>query len=198
MLVEGLNQLNLDLDYALRMMAAVSVGYSLAGDFSVEARRGAEDGWARFVVRKNRDSEFGFTADFGFDGKLELKGLPQSADEFLIRLIGADARTVLAATEKTAQLWDVVTGKTLGAALPHDDLVYHAAFTPDGKVLLTASGSPDTPGEVRLWDVATGKAFCTVPTKNRVAEAVFSPDGTVLLLASEKEARLWQVPKLSK
>src|SRR5262249_37205394 len=90
-----LNQLNLDLDYALRMMAAVSVGYSLAGDFSVEARRGAEDGWARFVVRKSLDSEFGFAADFGLDGKLELKGLPQSADEFLIRLIGADARTVL-------------------------------------------------------------------------------------------------------
>jgi len=90
-----LNQLNLDLDYELRMMAAVSVGYSLAGDFSIEARRGAEDGWARFVVRKNRDSEFGFTADFGLDGKIELKGLPQSADEFLIRLIGADAKTVL-------------------------------------------------------------------------------------------------------
>lgn len=90
-----LNQLNLDLDYALRMMAAVSVGYRLAGDFSIEARRGAKDGWARFVVRKNRDSQFNFAADFGFDGKLDLKGLPQSADEFLIRLIGADAETAL-------------------------------------------------------------------------------------------------------
>jgi hypothetical protein len=89
------NQLSLDLDYALRAMAAVSVGYSLAGDFSIEARRGAEDGWARFVVRKSRDSQFDFAADFGLDGKIELKGLPQSADEFLIRLIGADAKTVL-------------------------------------------------------------------------------------------------------
>jgi hypothetical protein len=90
-----LNQLNLDLDYALRMMAAVSVGYQLAGDFSIEARRGAKDGWARFVVRKNRGSQFNFAADFGFDGKLDLKGLPQSADDFLIRLIGADAETAL-------------------------------------------------------------------------------------------------------
>ncbi len=90
-----INQLNLDLDYALRLMAAVSTGYSLAGEFSIEARRGAEDGWARFVVRKSRDSQFNLTADFGFDGRIELKGLPQSADEFLIRLIGADARTVL-------------------------------------------------------------------------------------------------------
>lgn len=90
-----LNQLNLDLDYALRVMAAVSVGYRLAGDFSIEARRGARDGWARFIVRKNRDSQFNFAADFGLDGKIELKGLPQSADEFLIRLIGADAETTL-------------------------------------------------------------------------------------------------------
>jgi hypothetical protein len=89
------NQLSLDLDYALRAMAAVSVGYSLAGDFSIEAMRGAEDGWARFVVRKSRDSQFDFAADFGLDGKIELKGLPESADEFLIRLIGADAKTVL-------------------------------------------------------------------------------------------------------
>src|SRR5262245_11316127 len=90
-----INQLGLVLDYALRMMAAVSAGYSLAGDFSIEARRGAEDGWARFVVRKSRESRFNFTADFGLDGKIELKGLPESADEFLIRLIGADARPVL-------------------------------------------------------------------------------------------------------
>ncbi|HEY6402929.1 MAG TPA: hypothetical protein VI479_16040, partial [Blastocatellia bacterium] len=89
------NQLNLDLDYGLRAMATVSVGCRLAGDFSVEARRGAEDGWARFVVRKSRDAQFDFAADFDLDGEVQLKGLPQSADEFLIRLIGADARTVL-------------------------------------------------------------------------------------------------------
>jgi hypothetical protein len=97
------NQLNLDLDYALRAMATVSVGFQLAGDFSVEARRGAEGGWARFVVRKSRDSQFDFAADFGIDGEIELRGLPQSADEFLIRLIGADAGTVLDFFKKTEQ-----------------------------------------------------------------------------------------------
>ncbi|MGH9755669.1 MAG: hypothetical protein ACREA2_23045 [Blastocatellia bacterium] len=89
------NSLNLDLDYALRAMAAVSVGYQIAGDFNIEARRGAEDGWARFVVRKSRDLQFDFAADFGLDGAIELKGLPQSADEFLVRLIGADAESAL-------------------------------------------------------------------------------------------------------
>jgi hypothetical protein len=90
-----LNELKLDLNYALKMMAAVSVGYSLAGEFIIEARRGGQKGWARFVVRKRRDSQFNVAADFNFDGQIELKGLPQSADEFLIRLIGGDAKTVL-------------------------------------------------------------------------------------------------------
>jgi hypothetical protein len=76
-------------------MAAVSLGYKLAGDFSIEARRGVEDGWARFVVRKNRDSQFNIAADFAFSEDHTLNGLPQSADEFLTRLIGADAETVL-------------------------------------------------------------------------------------------------------
>ncbi|MDX2040317.1 MAG: hypothetical protein SF097_03665 [Acidobacteriota bacterium] len=97
------NQLHLDLDYALRTAAAVSLGYQLAGDFSIEARRGEQDGWVRFVVRKNRDSQFNFTADFSLDAKADLKDLPASADEFLIRLIGADAETVLGLFKKAQQ-----------------------------------------------------------------------------------------------
>ncbi|MDQ3009141.1 MAG: hypothetical protein M3X11_00335 [Acidobacteriota bacterium] len=89
------NQLKLDLSYALRTMASVSLGYQLAGDFSIEARRGASDGWVRFVVRKNRDAQFSIAADFAFSEDHALRGLPQSADEFLTRLIGADAQTVL-------------------------------------------------------------------------------------------------------
>ncbi|MEO6726879.1 MAG: hypothetical protein ABIP14_16445, partial [Blastocatellia bacterium] len=58
------NQLKLDLSYALRTMASVSLGYKLAGDFSIEARRGASDGWVRLVVRKNRDAQFSIAADF--------------------------------------------------------------------------------------------------------------------------------------
>ena len=110
-----------------------------------------------------------------------------------------DGRTVLFMTdEKTAQLWDAVTGKTHGAALQHKDLAYRADFSPDGKVLLTASGSSDKDSEIRLWDVASGKPFCRVPHKGQVRFAVFSPDGSAVLIAGEKDARLWQVPKLGK
>ncbi|HKX31269.1 MAG TPA: hypothetical protein VJ302_26510, partial [Blastocatellia bacterium] len=89
------NQLQLDLDFGLRLMAAANIEYRLAGEFSLEARRGEREGWARFIVRQNRETPFNFTADFGFGGNPPLKGLPRSADEFLIRLIGADVEQVL-------------------------------------------------------------------------------------------------------
>jgi len=49
-------------------------------------------------------------------------------------------------------LWDVATGQPHGQPLTgHTDVVFKAAFSPDGKVL--ATGADLT---VRLWDVATG------------------------------------------
>ena len=87
--------LKLELDYALRLMASVSVGYRLAGDFNFETRAGALPGWVNYRVTKKRQSKLNFVADFGFTAKADLNGLPESADEFLAALFGADAKTAL-------------------------------------------------------------------------------------------------------
>jgi hypothetical protein len=90
-----LEKLKLELDFALRIAAGLSFGYQLAGDFTIEARQGAQDQWVRFIVRKKRKSETNFAADFGIEAKLDLNGLPESADEFLEVLFGNDAKTAL-------------------------------------------------------------------------------------------------------
>lgn len=89
------NRLDLALEYRLRAMASLSVGYQIAGDYQIEARRGSTPDWVRFVVRKSRTSKTTIAADFGLDVDLELKGLPESADEFLSKLLGADADRAL-------------------------------------------------------------------------------------------------------
>lgn len=89
------NDLSADLNYALKAMAGISVGYSVAGEFRIEARQGRDDGWVRLAVRKNDRTQVGIAADFSFDLKHDLKGLPKSADEFLTRIIGSDAATFL-------------------------------------------------------------------------------------------------------
>ena len=57
-------------------------------------------------------------------------------------------------TDKTARLWDGETGKPIGEPLKgHGDAVWSAAFSPDGKRIVTASDDKTA----RLWDGETGK-----------------------------------------
>lgn len=107
-----INELNLDFEYAIRLAASITVGYRLAGSFEIEARHGqfnasGEKKWARFIVRKRRQSRFQFAADFGFHGDFDLKGLPATADDFLGKLIGSNAEVVLKGLEQATTYTDI-------------------------------------------------------------------------------------------
>src|SRR5437763_6982763 len=54
--------------------------------------------------------------------------------------------------DKTVQVWDPVTGRTLLTYRGHTEKVQVAAWSPDGKYI--ASGSDDT--TVQIWDATTG------------------------------------------
>src|SRR5262249_17682243 len=66
------------------------------------------------------------------------------------------------------------------------------AFSPDGKVLAAGSWRSDDEqqlhGEVKLWDLATGKERATIPEPFPVLRALaFSPDGKKLAAAGSEE-----------
>ncbi|MDX1947245.1 MAG: caspase family protein [Pirellulaceae bacterium] len=74
------------------------------------------------------------------------------------------------------------------AQLGHSDWVYAAAFSADGKFLLT--GSEDY--TARLWDVASGREVLRIPDQGDPVEPVaISPDGRALLTVSGGLIRLW-------
>ena len=68
-----------------------------------------------------------------------------------------------------------------------------AAFSPDGKSVVTASFDKTA----RLWDSATGKPLGTpLQHQHAVLAAAFSPDGKSVATTSEdKTARLWKAPR---
>ncbi|MCI0464031.1 MAG: WD40 repeat domain-containing protein [Gemmataceae bacterium] len=91
--------------------------------------------------------------------KAFLKGEGENRDVRSVAF-SPDGKT-LAAGGSGVTLWDVVTRKEKGS-LSHKEAVFSVAFSPDGKTLASgggkfASNGQPADGEVKLWEVATGR-----------------------------------------
>jgi len=99
------------------------------------------------------------------------------------------------------QLWDVTSGRPVGAAMQLDIQPAIVAFSSDSRFVLTAGvGSWEKgPDEIRLWHTATGRAVCSpLPHPGKTRAVAFSPDGKTVLVASGDderpgEGRFWDV-----
>jgi WD40 repeat protein/tRNA A-37 threonylcarbamoyl transferase component Bud32 len=91
------------------------------------------------------------------------------------------------------RLWDLKANKHL--PLPHQGRPTFAQFSPDGTVLLTASGRGVVADSevVQLWDTATGQPRgAPLLPRGQVRTAAFSPDSKLLAIGCG-EAQLWEV-----
>jgi WD40 repeat protein len=89
-----------------------------------------------------------------------------------------------------ATIWDVATGQVLHTLeFPSGD-VRTIAVSPDGKTVAAGGNGPWRQtgnmqrhlGEVRLWDIATGKLLWTYEGEgNETSSLAFSPDGRMLV-----------------
>jgi WD40 repeat protein len=90
-----------------------------------------------------------------------------------------------------AQVLDATTGAPVLPPLRHQDIVHHAAFSPDGSRIVTAR----LDHTAQLWDAITGQPFGP-PLRHKagVYYASFSPDGRQVVTASgDRSARVWDV-----
>ena len=91
-------------------------------------------------------------------------------------------------------IWDASNGNNLHR-IKHDALyVYASSFSPDGRILATATSSKEA--QIQLWDVATGEPI-GAPLRGHtdaVCSLQFSPSGRSLASASfDQDVRLWDL-----
>jgi RNA polymerase sigma factor (sigma-70 family) len=73
--------------------------------------------------------------------------------------------------------------------------VWSAVLSPDGKLAAAGAGRWDQPGEVAVWDLASGKRLLHRAERKGVASVAFAPDGKLLAWGScTNEVRLAEVP----
>ncbi|MBN9121480.1 MAG: protein kinase [Planctomycetes bacterium] len=116
------------------------------------------------------------------------------------------SRIVTASSDQTAKVWEVPSAKPEGAAKTgtelltlrgHTDIVYSAAFSPDGSRIVTASND----GTAKVWEVPSAKSAGAAKTgadihtlkghDRYVRSAAFSPDGSRIVTSSYRTVKVW-------
>jgi WD40 repeat protein/mono/diheme cytochrome c family protein len=86
-------------------------------------------------------------------------------------------------------------GKAVSKLTGSTNQVRALAFSPDGKLLASAGGSPAQFGEVKIYNVADGKEVAAIRGhRDNIFSVAFSPDGKLLATCSyDKMVKLWDV-----
>jgi WD40 repeat protein len=88
------------------------------------------------------------------------------------------------------QLWDLRGNSPHCRATltGHTRKVWYLAFSPDGRRLASAAGRHNEPGDVRVWDVATGKELAAWETGAKIVRSLdFDADGRRLAVSAQHE-----------
>jgi WD40 repeat protein len=104
--------------------------------------------------------------------------------------VGYDNGPTRIYTDRVARIWEAATGKFVGMLAGHTGPIQSAAFSHDGRQLVTASW--DT--TARIWDVAVCKELAVFQHPSALTSAAFTPDDRQLLVVSSNFVYSAQYP----
>ena len=91
--------------------------------------------------------------------------------------------STVTSNDSIALLWDALSGRVIRRFEGHGAQVYDAAFSPDGKRIVTASAD----NTARIWDAATGETMAVLSGhSDSVLSAAFSRQGDKVVTASAR------------
>jgi hypothetical protein len=110
--------------------------------------------------------------------------------------LSPDGKHLASSSFQTVSIWDMRTGLLRQKLTGFADRVVALAFSANGKLLATGGGAPTEDGEIRIFDVATGKLVTDI--KNGHSDTVFgvcfSPDATKLAsCGADKFVKVFEV-----
>ena len=136
----------------------------------------------------------------------EVRKLEGHTDKVWSAAFSSDGTKIVSASDDgTARIWETESGKELkvfGAALIRGSMTGNAAFSPDGKKIVTSAGAAfENEGENALggmsvgevWDVESGEELTLLKGHlSCVYSAAFSPDGAKIVTSSaDGSVRVW-------
>lgn len=107
-----------------------------------------------------------------------------------------DGKTLASSSFQEVILWDPATGAIRRRLDGFAERVVCLAFSADGKLLATGGGPPTESGEIKIFDVASGKLQIEIKGghSDTVFGIAFSPDGKKLATASaDKFVKVFEV-----
>jgi WD40 repeat protein/class 3 adenylate cyclase/serine/threonine protein kinase len=130
------------------------------------------------------------TAGVRFEGGDEVLAFSPDARRYLV--LKQEGTTAAEIHNSFVVVCDTDTGKPVSAPMRHQGKIHHAAFSHDGKLVVTASNDHTA----RVWDAGSGEARTQEPLRheNPVFYASFSPDDARVVTGSQdRTARVWDV-----
>jgi WD40 repeat protein len=107
-------------------------------------------------------------------------------------------RIVTGSFDQTAMVWNATTGRVILTLKGHTGQIRSVAVSPDGQRIVTCSSDDYGNGELKLWDVQTGRVVLEQKGTNEGTDAwdlwsvAFSPDGRRIVTGSmEQSAKVW-------
>jgi WD40 repeat protein len=108
-----------------------------------------------------------------------------------------DGRYIASGSFQEVMLWDAQTGLLRQKITGFMDRVVTLAFSPNGKLLATGGGAPSEDGELKVFEIPSGKSVVNIQNghSDEVFGVCFSPDGNKLAsCAADKFVKVFEIP----